>query len=102
MIILKNSKAEIEQQLKNAIAKCRNLETKPRVKMIQPGKYSVIGNQNQYTVKMRIDERNHKIIECNCRAGEEGMPCYHSAAALALHSGIIMAKAEVMNQMESR
>ena len=97
MIILKNSKVEIQKQMKNAIAKCRNLEIKPRVKMIEPNKYEVLGNQNRYTVKMRIGAQGAKIIDCNCRAGEEGMVCYHVAAAYGVHVGLV-----TMNRSEMR
>lgn len=66
MIILKKSKTEIQQQLKNAIAKCRNLEKKPKVKMIEPNRYEVIGNENQYRVTMRIGANGAKVIDCSC------------------------------------
>lgn len=92
MFVLKNSKTEIQNQMKNAIAKCLNLEIKPMVRMRQPGNYFVIGNENQYVVRMRIGTRGAKIIDCNCKAGNEGMVCYHSAAALAVHSAIVRAR----------
>jgi hypothetical protein len=88
MFVLKNTKTEIEKQMKNAIAKCFSLEKKPHVKMRRAGEYEVIGNENRYTVKMRIGEQGAKIIDCNCKAGENGMICYHAAAALPIHSAI--------------
>ena len=92
MITLKNSKSEIQNQMKNAIAKCLSLPVKPKVKMIEPNKYQVVGNENRYVVQMRIGERGAKQIECCCLAADNGQVCYHAAAALAVHSAIVRAR----------
>ncbi len=76
---------EGKQQLGKAILKARKL--KPIVRMIGFGVYAVKGSTGNYTVKMeRIGDE--KRIFCDCKGGERGLICYHSAAALELHSTI--------------
>jgi hypothetical protein len=80
MFILKN-----KSQLQTAISKARKI--KPVVRMIAFGVYAVKGATGNYTVKMeRIG--NEKQVLCDCKGGERGLICYHSTAALELHSTI--------------
>jgi len=80
MFILKN-----KSQLETAISKARKI--KPVVRMIAFGVYAVKGATGNYTVKMeRIG--NEKQVLCDCKGGERGLVCYHSTAALELHSTI--------------
>jgi hypothetical protein len=80
MFILKN-----KSQLQTAISKARKI--KPVVRMIAFGVYAVKGATGNYTVKMeRIG--NEKQVLCDCKGGERGLVCYHSTAALELHSTI--------------
>ena len=77
-----------QKQLKNGFEKCRELH--PKVSMNGAiGNYHVIGNENKYNVKLFRDERGQKIAECCCKANEHGMFCYHIAAAVLLHTGIM-------------
>jgi hypothetical protein len=34
----------------------------------------------------------HKTIDCGCVAGQFGTPCYHAAAALGVHMGLVRVK----------
>lgn len=74
-----------EKQLENAIKKAKKIH--PKVKILDFGKYMVTGTKgNLYTVVCKKDERtNLKLIECSCLAAEKGLPCYHSAVAIAQH-----------------
>jgi len=80
MFILKN-----KSQLQTAISKARKI--KPVVRMIAFGVYAVKGATGNYTVKMERNG-NEKRISCDCKGGERGLVCYHSTAALELHSTI--------------
>lgn len=73
-------------QLQNAIAKAKKV--RPRVGFDHFGRYRVSGSKGYYTVICRKDNRGIKAVECTCKAGEEGLVCYHSAAALSLHIGL--------------
>ena len=86
MFVLKDSKAEIERQLRNAIRKCHSVGH-IRVKCSGvAGCYFVEGSRgNFYRVAFWRDERGVKIADCECAGGERGFPCYHVAAALPLH-----------------
>jgi hypothetical protein len=73
-------------QLENAIAKAKKV--RPRVEFDHFGRYRVSGSKGYYTVICRNDNRGIKAVECTCKAGEEGLVCYHSAATLSLHIGL--------------
>jgi len=73
-------------QLQNAITKAKKV--RPRVEFDHFGRYRVSGSKCYYTVICRKDNRGIKAVECTCKAGEEGLVCYHSAAALSLHVGL--------------
>ena len=82
MFTLKNK----EQMTKAIEAAKRN---HPRVKVLALGSYLVKGSAgNFYTVSMGRDGA-HKTIDCGCVAGQFGTPCYHAAAALAVHMGLV-------------
>lgn len=90
MTYLADNRNQLRKQFQNAAIKCQQLETKPKVKILKPGeKYAVTGNQNTYILFFRRNRFGGKIIDCNCRAGIEGMVCYHAAAALAVHIAIV-------------
>jgi hypothetical protein len=74
-------------QLQNAIVKAKKI--RPRVEFDRFGRYRVSGSKGgYYTVICRKDDRGIKAVECTCRGGESGLPCYHAAAALSLHIGL--------------
>ena len=61
----------------------------PRVKALSLGHYPVQGSAgNFYTVAMGRDGA-HKTVDCGCVAGQYGTPCYHAAAALHVHMGLV-------------
>lgn len=85
-LVLSNPK----QQLKNGFEKCREMHPKAKVSVNGTvGNYYVIGNQNKYNVQLFRNERGQKIAECCCKANENGMFCYHIAAAVLVHTGIM-------------
>jgi hypothetical protein len=82
MFILKD-----KAQLERAIAKAKKI--RPRVEFDRFGKYRVSGSKGGfYTVICRKDDRGIKAVGCACKAGEQGLVCYHSVAALSLHIGL--------------
>lgn len=79
------------EQLQNAIEKAR--KTRPTVKFRSFGNYSVRGSKGWYTVICRKDEKGNKTVACECKGAKKGLVCYHSAAALAVHTGIARQRA---------
>ncbi len=74
-------------QLQNAIAKAKKL--RPRVEFDRFGRYRVSGSKGGfYTVVCRRSDNGYKTVACTCKGAEQGLVCYHSAAALSLHIGI--------------
>ncbi len=74
-------------QLTKAIAKAKKI--RPRVEFDYFGRYRVSGSKGgYYVVVCRKDDRGIKAVECACRAGEQGLVCYHAVSALSLHVGI--------------
>jgi hypothetical protein len=78
------------QQMKKAIETAK--QHHPKVKVLALGTYLVRGSAgNFYTVSMKR-EGAHKAIDCGCVAGQFGTPCYHAAAALGVHMGLVRVK----------
>jgi hypothetical protein len=76
-----------ENQLEKAIQKAKKIRT--QVKFIAFGIYSVCGTKgNFYTVKCERMPSGEKLVICDCKGGERGLVCWHSAAALSLHVGL--------------
>ena len=76
-----------KSQLEKAIEKARQI--RPTVKYDHFGRYRVSGSKGgYYTVICKKSDNNFKLVECTCKAGTQGLVCFHSAAALSLHIGI--------------
>ena len=75
------------EQLEKAIAKAKKI--RPRVEFDHFGRYRVSGSKGgYYTVICKKSDNNYKTVECGCKGGEQGLVCYHAAAALSLHVGL--------------
>lgn len=63
-----------------AIERCRQL--KPKVSFIADRVFSVksANNGNSYTVRFDVQNGN-KLAQCECKASERGLVCYHIAGA---------------------
>lgn len=63
-----------------AIERCRQL--KPKVSFIADRIFSVrsANNGNSYTVRFDVQNGN-KLAQCECKASERGLVCYHIAGA---------------------
>jgi hypothetical protein len=82
MFILKDLK-----QLERAIEKAKKL--RPTVKFDHFGRYRVSGSKGSYyTVICKKSDNGYKLVECTCKGGMAGLPCYHAVSALSLHIGL--------------
>lgn len=79
MFILKS-----QATIQNAIEKARSI--KPRVRAIHFGRYEVSGSKGGFYTVQCFRNRGQKVVDCTCKAGQAGQPCFHSAAAVGLHS----------------
>lgn len=80
-----------KQQLERAIERARKI--RPRVEFDHFGRYRVSGSKGgYYTVICKKLDNGYKTIECTCKAGNEGLVCFHAAAALSLHIGLARQK----------
>ncbi len=83
-----------EKQLEKAVLKAKKIRT--HVKFISFGVYAVRGTKgNYYEVRCERMPSGEKLVSCDCRGGERGLVCWHSAAALSLHIGIARQRVEV-------
>lgn len=70
--------------LRNAIRKARTV--KPRVRVNRFGSYAVTNKATGATYVVTCEKRDGKRYgHCTCVAGEQGIPCYHLAAAVGAH-----------------
>lgn len=81
-------------QLEKAANKARTIKT--TVRIITFGVYAVKGTKGDvYTVECKRNDRNEKIVSCNCKGGERGLVCFHSSAVIELHSTLAKHRATV-------
>ncbi len=67
------------ENTQKAIEKCRQL--KPKVKFIKDRLFVVYSANNSNVYHVRFDVHNgEKLGQCECRASEKGMMCYHLIA----------------------
>lgn len=65
-----------------AIERCRKL--KPTVRFVADRVFSVKSANNEKTYTVRFDVQNgEKLAECDCKASERNLVCYHIAGAAA-------------------
>ena len=67
------------ENTQNAVAKCRQL--KPRVQFIKDRFFAVssANNSNVYHVSFDVKD-GEKFGQCECKASERGLVCYHIIA----------------------
>lgn len=66
----------------NAIARAKQL--RPKVIFIQDRVFEVQSSNNSNSYTVRFDVRNgEKLAQCECKASEKGLVCYHIASAAA-------------------
>ena len=71
-------------KLENAINKARTV--KPRVRVNKFGSYNVINKATGATYTVECVKRDGKrFAACSCKAGAQGLACYHVAAAVGAH-----------------
>lgn len=73
-----------KENTQRAIERCKQL--KPKVRFVEERTFNVISanNDNIYTVKFAV-AKGKKLAECQCKAAERGLICYHIAAAAAVN-----------------
>jgi hypothetical protein len=70
--------------MRKAIEKARAV--KPFVRVVGFGSYTVTNKQTGATYNVTCERRNgERFADCNCKAGERGVRCYHVAAAVGAH-----------------
>ncbi len=72
------------QNTTKAIERCRKL--KPQVRFIAERTFSVksANNTNSYTVRFDV-QNGEKFGECNCKAAERKLVCYHIIGAATVN-----------------
>lgn len=68
-----------QENTQRAIERCKQL--KPKVQFIADRTFAVksANNSNVYTVRFNV-ENGKKLGECECKAAERGLVCYHLVA----------------------
>jgi hypothetical protein len=79
MFILKS-----QETIQKAIERARTI--KPFVRAIHFGRYEVSGSKGGFYTVQCFRNNGQKVVDCTCKAGQAGKPCFHSAAAVGLHS----------------
>ena len=74
-------------KMQRAIARAKLL--RPRVKWLGGRDYSVTSSNGQGTYTVRFAVVNGlKLGECDCKAGQAGMMCFHICAAAAVNIAV--------------
>ncbi|MGI8543344.1 MAG: hypothetical protein ACR2MD_07660 [Aridibacter sp.] len=67
------------QNTERAVAKCKQL--KPRVKFIKDRLFAVHSGNNSNVYQVAFDVKDgEKFGQCECKASERGLVCYHLIA----------------------
>ncbi len=67
------------ENTQKAVAKCKQL--KPRVKFIADRLFAVQSANNSNVYQVSFDMKNReKFGQCECKAAEKGLVCYHIVA----------------------
>ncbi len=67
------------ENTQKAIEKCKQLE--PKVKFIKERLFVVYSTNNLNVYHVRFDVQNgEKLGQCDCKASERGLVCYHLIA----------------------
>ena len=76
-----------KEQMAKAIQRARQL--KPFVRYVGFRWYEVKSSNGDAVYTIHFYKRGRQRLgECNCKAGERGLVCYHIAGAVAVHIGI--------------
>ena len=82
------------ENTQRAIERCKQL--KPKVRFIKDRLYVVYSANNSNVYHVRFDVQNgEKLGECECKAAERGLICYHiiaGATANIYRQGLKLAK----------
>jgi hypothetical protein len=81
-----------KEQMARAIARARQLKPFVRVRGFRWYEVKSGNGDAVYTVHF-YKSGKQRLGECNCKAGERGMICYHLAGAAAVHIGIAAMRA---------
>ena len=76
-----------KEQMAKAIKRARQLKPFVRVRGFRWYEVKSSNGANIYTIHFYKNGRQ-RLGECNCKAGERGLVCYHLAASAAIHIGI--------------
>jgi hypothetical protein len=78
-------------KMKNAVSRCRQVRPLVAAVSVEGREYLVESSNGQtmYPVRLSVGEGNRRFADCACRAGRSGLACYHVAAAVALHVGLM-------------
>ncbi len=67
-----------------AVARCKQL--KPKVKFIKDRLFVVYSSNNSNVYHVRFDVKNgEKFGNCECKASEKGLVCYHIVAGATVN-----------------
>lgn len=75
------------EQMARAIERAKKLKPFVRVRGFRWYEVKSSTNESVYTVHFYKVGRQ-RLGECNCKAGERGLICYHLAGAAAVHIGL--------------
>jgi hypothetical protein len=76
-----------KKQMEKAIKRARQLKPFVRVRGFRWYEVTSSNGEGVYTIHFYKNGRQ-KLGECNCKAGECGLVCYHLAGAAAVHIGM--------------
>lgn len=76
-----------KEQMEKAIKRSRQLKPFVRVRGFRWYEVKSSNGANIYTIHF-YKAGKQRLAECNCKAGERGLICYHVAGAVAVHIGI--------------
>jgi hypothetical protein len=82
------------EKLANAINRCKQLRPLVAAVSVEGREYLVESSDKMTMHTVRLSKQGgRKFADCGCKAGRQGMACFHVAAAATLHIGLMRQRA---------
>jgi hypothetical protein len=80
----------IKDRIGNAVRRCKQLRPLVAAVSVEGREYLVESSDkmNMYPVRLSV-EGGRRFADCPCKAGRQGMTCYHAIAAATLHVALV-------------
>jgi hypothetical protein len=83
-----------QDKLANAVKRCKQVKPLVAAVSVEGREYLVESSDKMTMHTVRLSKLGgRKFADCGCKAGRQGMACFHAVAAATLHVGLMRQRA---------